>query len=262
MGEQKSPVGDGLRYVGPVPELLPEVARALRDGGVDVAALGLAWARVTPSVVIVPAFGLRALPNPARVVIALALAGAIWPAVALAPASPEGTPWALAAIFELLHGLPVAIAAAVPLWAATMTGGMIDGLRGAQQEGAPLPVVEGKAPPVGVAFSLLASTIFLATGGPARIAMALATQPIPDHPVVSAALHVASGITVAVAIGAPLVASAIVLEIGGALVARASSPAQVHTLVAPLKALALLAIVGIVFDRIAGLLALAVRAAP
>jgi type III secretory pathway component EscT len=244
------------------PELLPEVARALRDGGVDVAALGLAWARVTPSVVLVPAFGLRALPNPARVVIALALAGAIYPAIAVAPAAPEGTPWALAALLELMHGLPVAISAAVPLWAATMAGGLVDGLRGAQQEGPALPVVEGRATPLGIAFSLLASSIFLATGGPARIALALATAPIPEHPVITAALHVASGIAVAVAIGAPLLAAAMVLEIAGALVARASSPAQIHAIVSPLRALALLAILGVVFDRIAGLLALAVRGSP
>lgn len=243
-------------------ELLPEVARALRDGGVDIEALGLAWARATPAVVLVPAFGLRALPTGGRVVIALALAAATYPAVAATAAAPEGVPWALAAVLEVMRGLPVAIAAAVPLWAATMAGGLVDGLRGAQQEGAQVPVVEGRATPLGVAFSLLASSIFLATGGPARVALALATQPLVAHPVATAALHVASGITVAVAIGAPLLASAIVLEIAGALVARASSPAQVHAIFAPMRALALLAILGIVFDRVSALLAIAVRSVP
>lgn len=242
-------------------ELVPEVARALEESGVDVAALGLAWARATPAVVLVPAFGLRALPNPARVVIALALAAVIYPAVAANAAAPAGVPWAVAAVLEVMHGLPVAVAAAVPLWAATMTGGLIDGLRGAQ-EGASVPVVEGKTTPLGVAFSILASSIFLATGGPARIAHALATAPLPAHPLVTAALHISSGITVAVAIGAPLLAAAIVLEIAAALVARASSPAQVHTIFAPMKALALLAILGVVLDRVTALLAIVVRASP
>lgn len=244
----------------PSGELLPEVARALDEAGIDIAALGLAWARATPAVVLVPAFGLRALPTAARVVIALALALAIYPAMT-ATALPTQTPWALAAVLEVMHGLPIAISAAVPLWAATMMGGMIDGLRGAQ-EGAQVPVVEGKTTPLGVAFSILASSIFLGTGGPARIAHALATAPLPLHPVVTAAIQIAGGISIAVAIGAPLLASAIVLEIAGALFARASSPAQVHSLVAPLKSLALLVIVAIVFERIAGLMALVVRAAP
>ena len=95
-----------------------------------------------------------------------------------------------------MQGLPVAIAAAVPLWAATMAGGLVDSLRGAQAE-LQVSVVEGKSSPLGVPFSILASCIFLATGGPSRIAGALASGALPAHPVLAAAHDLAGGIGIA-----------------------------------------------------------------
>jgi type III secretory pathway component EscT len=157
-------------------------------------------------------------------------------------------------------GIPVALAAAIPLWAATMAGGLVDSLRGAQ-EGSGLAVVEGgKASPLAVLLSLLASIIFLSTGGPARVATSLATTTLGEHPLLAASHALVAGIGLAVAIGAPLLAAAVVLEIAFALIARAASPSQVHALLAPVRALGLLAIVAIVLERLADVIALAVRA--
>src|SRR6185437_42414 len=105
------------------------------------------------------------------------------------------------------------------------------------------PVVEGAATPLGVPLSMLASAIFLATGGPARVVEALASRPPPDHPLVAA-------VTLAVALGGPLLVAAVVVEVAGALVARAAAPAQVHLLVAPLRALGTLAVTGVVLERL------------
>lgn len=244
-----------------MPSLLHDVASAFQEQGVDLAALGLAWARAMPSVVIVPAFGLKALPQAARAVIALALAGTIFPALVATPEADAHVPWALALMGQVLAGLPVAVAASVPLWAATMAGGLVDSLRGSQAE-LSVSVVEGKASPMGVPFSILASCIFLATGGPARIASALATRPLIDHPIVAAAHDLAGGVAIAVSLGGPLLAAALVLEVAGALVAKASAPAQVHALLAPLRALTLLSVMAVVLDRIVAAMALVVRAAP
>src|SRR5271170_3279792 len=99
-----------------MPSVVGTVAEAFARSGVDLAGLGLAWARAMPAVTLVPAFGLRALPAPARIVMGLALAASIYPA--LAPvAAVTSEPWALQALLEVMKGLPVAIAAAVPLWA-------------------------------------------------------------------------------------------------------------------------------------------------
>ncbi len=244
-----------------MPSLLGDVALAFQDAGVDLGALGLAWARAMPSVVIVPAFGLKALSQSARAVIALALAGTIFPALATATEADVHVPWALALFGQVLAGLPVAIAAAVPLWAATMAGGLVDVLRGSQAE-LSVSVVEGKASPMGVPFSILASFIFLGTGGPARIAGALANHPLTDHPLVSVAHDLSGGVAIAVSLGGPLLAAALVLEVAAALVAKASAPAQIHALLAPLRALALLSVMAIVLDRVVAAMALVIRAVP
>ena len=243
-----------------MPGVLHEVAVAFRDAGVDLGALGLAWARVTPAVAIVPAFGLRALPAPARGVIALALAACIYPSVTPIETTVHA-PWPLLLVGEVLRGVPIAIAAAAVLWAATMVGGMLDNLRGAQ-DSMQVPVIEGRTTPMAIPFTLLAGTIFLTTGGPARVARALATAPIPAYPVLGAVNDLAGSVALAVSIGAPLLVASLVIEVTGAVIARASSPAQIHALLAPLRAMGLLVVCGIVLDRIAAVMAIAVRSVP
>jgi type III secretory pathway component EscT len=240
--------------------VLGTIAEAFARSGVDLAALGLAWARAMPAITIVPAFGLRALPVPARMVMGLALAASVFPA--LAPvASTSSHPWWVLVVIEAARGLPIAVAAAVPLWAATMAGGIADALRGSQ-EMVSAPTVEGRATPLGAPLSLLGCAFFLATGGPARVVAALALRPLPSHPLLAAAEDIVDGITLAIALGGPLLAAAVVVEIAAALIARAASPAQVHALLAPLRALGTLAVMALVFERLATALAKAVEAAP
>ena len=57
----------------------------------------------------------------------------------------------------------------------------------------------------------------------------------------------------------PLLAASVVIEVAAALVARAASPAQVHALLAPLRALGVLAVTAIAFERIATVLARAIE---
>lgn len=231
-----------------------------------LSALGYAWARIAPTLALVPAFGLKALPAPARGVLGLSLAAAIAPAIApLAPAPSAATlPWVMGALEQVILGLPVALAAAIPLWAATMAGGVVDTLRGGQDV-APLAVVEGRAGGFGILLSLLASLVFLTTGGPSRVVAALArasASQLGAHPLLAAADALVGGIGLAVALGGPLLVAAVVLEVAFAFIARAASPAQVHALLAPLRALGLLAIVAVVIERLATLLAIAVRSTP
>jgi type III secretory pathway component EscT len=243
-----------------VPSILGGVADAFALSGVDLGALGLAWARVMPAVTIVPAFGLRALPVPARMVMGIAFAASVFPA--LAPVAPGASdPWWVRVLVEAARGLPLAIAAAVPLWAATMAGGIADALRGSQ-EMVSAPTVEGRATPLGAPLSLLACAIFLATGGPARVVAALAVRPLPSQPLLAAVGDIVDGIALAVALGAPLLVAAVVVEISAALIARAATPAQVHTLLAPLRALGILVVMALVLERFASALAKAVVATP
>jgi type III secretory pathway component EscT len=229
--------------------LTEEVARALAAQGVDLARLGAAWARALPLVTIVPAFGLRALPATGRAVIGLALACAIVPGVAASDAGAAGL------LAGLVRGTSVAIATAVPLWAATMAGGVVDAARGAGDL-ASAPVVEGRPTPLGVPMAILASAIFLAGGGASRaVASLVARGAGAGHPLVAAASDLASGVALAVAIAGPVLAASIVIELAAALVARAASPAQVHALLAPLRAIAVLVILAVSLDRMADAMA-------
>jgi len=232
--------------------LISAVEATLRAHGVDLARLGMAWARAAPAVVLVPAFGLNALPAPVRGIFGVALAAAIFPALpALEPA--HGPLWA-GLLEQVALGVPVAVAAAVPLWAATRAGGVADALRG-MNDTTEAPTVETPATPMGVAFSLLACALFFATGGPARVATALLAPSLEPEVVRRASEDIVGGITIAVSLGAPLLAASIVVEVAGALVARAATPAQLQLLIAPLRALAILAVLALVFGRMAEALA-------
>jgi type III secretory pathway component EscT len=237
--------------------VLEAVASAFGGAGIDLAALGHGWARVLPIVVIVPAFGLRALPFSARAVLGLALAAAIAPGVALAGGGAHGGHVA-GLLEDGARGLSVAIAAAIPLWAATMAGGVIDALRGTPGQ-ATVPVVEGRPTLLGAPLSILASAIFLAGGGAARAVAAVARPESATSPVLLAAHDLTAGIALAVALGAPVLVASIVVEVGAALFARATLPAQTNALLAPVRALVLLVVVALGVDRFAEGLALAMR---
>jgi flagellar biosynthesis protein FliR len=240
----------------PTPSIIGLVDAAFRDRGIDLARVGLAWARATPAVTLVPAFGLKALPTAARAVLGVALAAAIFPALPPVSSFAGGSIW-IALVGEVVAGVPVAIAAAVPLWAATMAGGVADALRGSSDT-SPAPTVEGSASPMGITLSLLACSMFFATGGPAHVAAALASSTSELHPVVRASQDLTNGITIAVALGAPLLAASVVIEVAGALIARAATPAQLHLLLAPLRALALLGVLALVFPKLSEALAVVV----
>lgn len=213
----------------------------------ELVALGRGLARALPAVTLVPAFGLRALPGAVRMSVALVLAASVAPALRTSGA--PVAPGALGLLVDAARGVPIALAAAVPLWAATMAGGAIDAARGAS-EGAPFATLEGRPTLLGTLHGLAAGAIFLAMGGPGRVALAIADAPSElATPFAAAARDVAAGIGLAVGIAAPVLGAAIVVEVAAALVARTAAPAHVQTLLAPLRSLALLGASALVLDR-------------
>lgn len=127
----------------------------------------------------------------------------------------------------------------------------------ASTETVSIAVVEGQPTPIGVPTALLASSFFLATGGPARVALALAKPSAFGVELATrVVLDVASGIEIAMSVGAPVLAASVVVEVSAALIARAASPAQIHALLAPLRSFAILSIVALIFQRMASLLIL------
>ena len=70
--------------------LLASLLEALERSGIDPLAWVAAWARLLPSVLLIPAFGLRGLPALGRVLFAFFLAGAVAPAAAWASCQSAG----------------------------------------------------------------------------------------------------------------------------------------------------------------------------
>jgi type III secretory pathway component EscT len=225
--------------------LLEELARA----GLTPGAWLLATARVMPSVLLVPAFGLGALPLLARAAFALLLAASVTPALATGVAA---GPVSIAALLEqALIGLPVALSAASALWVATMAGNVIDSLRGVQTL-APFAGVDSEASPLGVLLSLLASLGFLLLGGPLALLTALAqAQPPSQASWLAVALSVAQGINVAVLLAAPLLAIALVCELASALIQRALRASSLDGVLAPARALVIVLFTALLLDRVA-----------
>lgn len=240
-----------------MPGLVAEVADVLARGGVDLSRLGMAWARVAPSVALVPAFGLRAFPAPARVTLGLALALVVAPGLPGLGAS--SLVWPVALVVEAARGVPIAIAASAALWAATMAGGLIDDLRGARETSS-LPSVESGATPLGALFALVAAVMFLESGGPARVLAALGRPDLGfSQPLLGALGNVIGGVELALAVATPLIVASMVVETASSLVARAASPAYIQPLLAPLRSLALLAVAALVLERMFELFALMIQ---
>jgi flagellar biosynthesis protein FliR len=242
------------------PGLVDTLVLVLETGGLDLRAWGLAWARFAPTIAIVPAFGLRAVPTPARITLGLALAASIAPAVA--PAADPALSWPAQLLIELAKGVPVAIAAAVALWTATMAGGLVDDLRGGREQSS-LPTVEPGATPTGALLAMLVALLFLETGGPARVARALSDPRLGFvDPLARATANLVSGIELAIAVAAPVVVAAIVVEVAGALIARAANPAYIQPVLAPLRSIAILGVTALVLDRMLELLATLAASTP
>lgn len=238
---------------------LSEVLEALaRVAGVDFRGWLLAWARVLPVVLLVPAFGLGSVLLPIRIGLALALALAIAPGLRVLAGGEE--PLWFAVGREVARGLPLAIGTAALLWAAVMAGGLADNLRGGR-ESSEVPVLEEPAPPLAAVFGLLVGFAFLAGGGAERVISALA-EPQLTSTWGAAAQRLSQAIGLAVALAAPLVAASLLVEIAGAFVARAAAPAYVLPLLAPLRSLALLFVVWLALDRLVELFVVLASAAP
>lgn len=228
--------------------------RELTAAGIDATGWALGAARATPSVLLIPAFGLRALPVPSRILIALALMASSAPTLGTLPA---GEPWILALPRELLRGLPVAVGAATTLWTASMAGNLLDTLLARPPATVDLAGTDGQSSHFGALLSLGASISFFALGGPARLAAALAEQqPAFEQTLRSVALGLARGIGVAILLGAPLIVLSAFFDLFHAIVTRASRGLPMSSIVVPGRTLVLLASLALLLERVfAGLAA-------
>lgn len=228
--------------------LLESLARELERADIDPGAWALGAARVLPSVVLIPVFGLRALPLLGQVLFAFVLAAAAAPA--LQPLRAPGEPWLVSLWVQLGSGLPLALGAAISLWAASMAGHLLDQLRDGTSTPAPSLLVDSEASPLGILFALGAGAMFLQLGGPARLVAGLSVaQPLSEQALEEMVAALVRGIQLAILIAGPLLAVVPFFELLTALMARALRPIALTAIMAPLRSLALLALVALLLDR-------------
>ncbi|RYE88777.1 MAG: hypothetical protein EOO75_12925, partial [Myxococcales bacterium] len=153
---------------------------------------------------------------------------------------------------EAVRGVPLALGAAIPIWTALSAGGAVDAARGAG-EGPTLPVFEGRTGPFAALWGLLACLGFLTTGGPARVALA-ALSPVGGSEAVEVVVALGAGVQIAVAVAAPVLAGAALVEVALALVARAATPASLGPVLGLTKGAIVLVLIALVFDRMVALL--------
>lgn len=233
-------------------ELLRWVVREIADRSDVLIPWAIGWARALPTVLLVPAFGMRWLAAPLRVVMGLALAVAVVPAVSPAEST---LVWPALLVREAARGLPVAVVAATGLWVATMAGGVIDHLRDPRIV-AREAELGGGATPLGMLLALLIAVAFLEGGGAAQVAEAISSNDVAiGAPLRAAALTLARGIGVAVAIAAPVVVAAIVLELVLSLMHRTAPIGSAGAMTAPVRPVVLLAVAAVALDRMAAVLA-------
>lgn len=220
-----------------MPGVVESVVLLLEENAIDLSAWALGVARVTPMVVLLPALGARLLPQVGRLSLGLSLGLVLAPAVGPAAA---GSSWPLALVRELLSGLPVALGASALLWAASMAGGLADELRGGGQS-TQVALLEPQAPVMGALFGLFAAAGFVAVGGVTRVLESLLVprEELGQWPL-RAMRDLVASIEVALSLAAPLLVLVVLVEVAGALLARAASPAHVRVLLAPLRAFAVL----------------------
>jgi type III secretory pathway component EscT len=237
------------------PEWIAPILVELGRSGVDPERWLRATLRLVPSMILVPAFGLRALPFPAQLLFAFVLSGATLPAVAASLPALE-QPWVYAALEELLRGLPIAVSAAGGIWGATMAGNLMDELRGGPAP-SDFPLADSPVGPLGILLSLSASIAFLEFGGPAQLAQTLVSAPPVTAGVLAQVVHsLIAGVQLAVLIAAPLLVVLLFLEVFQALLTRATRSGLWLSLFAPVRALSVLAIVALLLDRLVEGLAL------
>ena len=109
-------------------DLIQALARELALAGIEPLSWLLAWARLVPSLILIPAFGLQAFPLLMRFLFAFMLAAVVAPS--LPPIDPGAQPWFVALASEVARGAPVAVSVAISVWGASMAGNLIDELRG------------------------------------------------------------------------------------------------------------------------------------
>ena len=129
--------------------------------------------RVLPVVFLVPAFGGRRLPTPAKLGLVACVVIAVYPQAGFAGQVPAGFAFFGLLLKELAVGVVLALAGSCLFEGMRMGGQLIDNLRGSAGAHTYVPHSDERTSPVGDLHLLLCMLVFFAAGGPALFLRAL-----------------------------------------------------------------------------------------
>ncbi len=211
----------------------------------------LVLARWLPLTVLAPIFAARAMPASARVGLAVALTLLVFPAAysASGPLPDSNTALALLCLREGLVGALLGLVVAIPFYALEAAGRLIDSARGARMAELLAAPTGIRTSPTGAFLLLMGVVLFLLVDGHLMVISAVA-QSYRSLPVGSAlaahapanlvplTLHLGSELfLVALGIAAPVIATAVLVDLSLGLAGRLAPRLPLYFLGLPLKAL-------------------------
>ncbi len=211
---------------------------------------GLVAVRVLSLLTFVPVFGVRSIPTPVRIALAVLLAAVLYPAVSGGAEIPAGAVALVAlAAKEALVGAVLGFVVALAFAALDMAGRLVDATRGSTLAEVIDPLSGERTSPLGELHVQVGLLVFLAIGGHRALILGLAgsyeTIPLAAFPGASSGLApLASGairltadaLLVGLLLAAPALVALWVSEIALGLLGRAAPQVGVHFVGMPLRA--------------------------
>jgi len=211
----------------------------------------LVAARWLPLTVLAPIFAARSMPATARLGLAIALTLLVFPAAQAAsgPLPTGSTALALLVAREALVGALLGLVVAIPFYALEAAGRLIDTARGARMAEVLAAPAGVRTSPTGAFMLLMGVVLFLLVDGHLMVISAVGQSylslPVgaalpPDAParVVPLALHLGSELLlVALGIAAPVLATAVLVDLSLGLAGRLAPRLPLYFLGLPIKGL-------------------------
>jgi flagellar biosynthetic protein FliR len=206
--------------------------------------------RVLALLTFVPVFGVRSIPAPVRIALAVLLAAVLYPAVADGTAV-AASPVALVALAakEALVGAVLGFVVALAFAALDMAGRLVDATRGSTLAEVIDPLSDERTSPLAQLHVQVGLLVFLAIGGHRALILGLAgsydSVPLAAFPGASAGLAPlaagairlsADALSVALLLAAPALVALWVSEVALGLAGRAAPQVGVHFVGMPLRA--------------------------
>ncbi|VVE74110.1 type III secretion system export apparatus subunit SctT [Pandoraea sputorum] len=219
-----------------------------------ILAVAIAYARVAPSVFLLPILNGNVLSGVVRTTVSMWMAVGVWPYAYGAPLPLDGYVWALL-LREVALGLVIAVAVAMPFWVFHALGAYIDNQRGATLSSVIDPANGIDTSELAGFFQWFGAVIYLQLGGMGLLLEVLARsyrvcEPFGQCTISVARVHDFLDVLVshAIALTAPVVAALFLSELVLGLLSRFAPQVNAFALSLTIKSLIAFAILLIYFS--------------